>query len=109
MLKSISAFVFVRSREVVRFWEGPLREAPLSGWWDYDVTSCNHQCADKHSNCGVLKGVLNLQCKLLLWINSHVGSGAWIQLLDVKIVGMARIWMEIVMCVWLARCRDGNS
>ena len=29
MLKSIRAFVFVRSREVVRFWEGPLREAPL--------------------------------------------------------------------------------
>ena len=29
MLKSIGAFVFVRSREVVRFWEGPLREAPL--------------------------------------------------------------------------------
>ena len=29
MLKSIGAFVCVRSREVVRFWEGPLREAPL--------------------------------------------------------------------------------
>ena len=29
MLKSIGAFVFVRSREVVRFWEGPLREVPL--------------------------------------------------------------------------------
>ena len=29
MLKSISAFVFGRSREVGRFWEGPLREAPL--------------------------------------------------------------------------------
>ena len=31
-----------------------------------DVTSCNHQCTDEHDNCGVLKGVLNLQCKLLL-------------------------------------------
>ena len=20
------------------------------GWWDCDVTSCNNQCADKHSN-----------------------------------------------------------
>ena len=40
MLKSIGAFVFIRSREVVRFvfirsrevvrfWEGPLSEAPL--------------------------------------------------------------------------------
>ena len=29
MLKSISAFVFVHSREVVHFWEGPLREVPL--------------------------------------------------------------------------------
>ena len=29
MLKSIGAFVCVRSREVVRFWEGPLIEAPL--------------------------------------------------------------------------------
>ena len=29
MLKLIGAFVFVRSREVVCFWEGPLREAPL--------------------------------------------------------------------------------
>ena len=29
MLKSIGAFVFGRSREVGRFWEGPLREAPL--------------------------------------------------------------------------------
>ena len=29
MLKSIGAFVCVCSREVVRFWEGPLREAPL--------------------------------------------------------------------------------
>ena len=31
MLKSIGAFVCVRSKEVnvVRFWEGPLREAPL--------------------------------------------------------------------------------
>jgi len=29
MLKSIGAFVCVHSREVVRFWEGPLREAPL--------------------------------------------------------------------------------
>ena len=29
MLKSIGAFVCVRSREVVRFWEGPLREAIL--------------------------------------------------------------------------------
>ena len=29
MLKSIGDFVFVRSKEVVRFWEGPLREAPL--------------------------------------------------------------------------------
>ena len=29
MLKSIGAFVFVRWREVVRFWEGPLREVPL--------------------------------------------------------------------------------
>ena len=30
------------------------------GWWDCDVTSCNHQCADEHANChsGVLKGVL---------------------------------------------------
>ena len=28
-LKSIGAFVFVRLREVVRFWESPLREAPL--------------------------------------------------------------------------------
>ena len=27
------------------------------GWWDYDVTSCNHQCADKHGNCGVLVSV----------------------------------------------------
>ena len=49
------------------------------GWLDYDVTSCNHQCADKNGSCGVLKGVLNLQCKLLLWINSGMGSGAWIQ------------------------------
>ena len=29
MLKSIGAFVFGRSREVGRFWEGPLREVPL--------------------------------------------------------------------------------
>ena len=29
MLKSIGAFVCVRLRGVVRFWEGPLREAPL--------------------------------------------------------------------------------
>ena len=29
LLKSIGTFVFIRSREVVRFWEGPLREAPL--------------------------------------------------------------------------------
>ena len=29
MVKSIGAFVCVRLREVVRFWEGPLREAPL--------------------------------------------------------------------------------
>ena len=53
------------------------------GWWDYDVTtctcSCNHQCADEHGNCGVLKGVLNLQCKVPLRINSRMGSGAWIQ------------------------------
>ena len=50
-------------------------------WWDYDVTSCNHQCADNYGNnyCGVLKGVLNLQCKLLLWTNFCVESGAWIQ------------------------------
>jgi hypothetical protein len=29
MLKSIGALVGVRLREVVLFWEGPLREAPL--------------------------------------------------------------------------------
>ena len=34
MLKSIGTLVCVRSREVVCFWAGPLREAPL-----YDLNS----------------------------------------------------------------------
>ena len=38
MLKSIGAFVFVRSREVVRFWEGPLREVPLYMLWSHACT-----------------------------------------------------------------------
>ena len=52
------------------------------GWWDYDVTGCNHQCADEHGNSGVLKGVLNLQSKLLLRNKSHVGLGAFWSLIQ---------------------------
>ena len=45
------------------------------GWWDYDVTSCNHQCADKHGNCGVLKGV----------------ESVWVRYLD-TIIGCEYCW-----------------
>ena len=38
MLKSIGAFVCVRSREVVRFWEGPLRGSTVI------VTISNSKC-----------------------------------------------------------------
>ena len=41
--------------------------------------------ADEHGNCGVLKGVLSLQCMVLLRIDSSVGLGVLWSLMHVAL------------------------
>ena len=72
-------YLYIKCNAVMKCLHPCLIACIMVGGIMHDVTSCNHQCADKHGNFGVLKGVLTLQCKLLLQINYRVGSGAWIQ------------------------------
>ena len=73
-------------------------------WWD--CACCNNQCANKHGNYGVLKGVLHLYTaqstashKFQCGVRCFVKSDTTIY----RKFGMEPNGRNCGMCVWLAR------